>query len=215
MTDQSEADRETAESNLRELEQGIQTDLKKKLTYAAYLGLEKVLTAQEPLSDPQHHDEMLFIIQHQTSELWLKLIIHELQSALGHIRNNRPGPVTKILSRVKQVQRQLFEQWAVLETLTPTEYSQFREVLGFASGFQSLQYRTVEFLLGNKNKSMLKLFEHDPTAHASLKSVLEAPAIYDEFLLFLSRRGHAIPERLVVRDWREPLVRDAELFPVF
>ena len=130
------AETDVAESNLRPLEEGIKTDLGKKQTYADYLGLDLLLKAQNPISEPQHHDEMLFIIQHQTSELWMKLIIHELRAAIRHLEEDDPGPVIKILARVKQVQRQLFEQWAVLETLTPSEYAQFRGVLRSASGFQ-------------------------------------------------------------------------------
>ena len=203
------------ELNLRPLEQGIRTDLEKSLTYTDYLGLSKLLSSQTPLSDPPHHDEMLFIIQHQTSELWMKLIIHELKAAITHLREDDAGPVIKILARVKQVQRQLFEQWGVLETLTPSEYAEFRSVLKFASGFQSLQYRMVEFLLGNKNKDMLRVFKHSPDQQQALKLVLEAPSIYDEFLRFLARKGHAIPADHLSRNWVEPHVRDPRLVPVF
>ena len=208
-------DKDSTEQNIRELEAGIKTELDRELTYEHYLGLGKLLNAQFPLSKPAHHDEMLFIIQHQTSELWMKLIIHELSAAMGHIRDNSPGPVTKILSRIKQVQRQLFEQWAVLETLTPSEYAEFRDVLGFASGFQSLQYRTIEFQLGNKNAAMLKVFAHDPEAHKKLETVLNAPSIYEEFLQFLARRGHQVPGNQLERDWSQPHVRCPELVPVF
>jgi tryptophan 2,3-dioxygenase len=204
-----------SDTNLRPLEDSIKTNLDKKRTYSSYLGLERLLNAQHPISEPQHHDEMLFIIQHQTSELWLKLIIHELQSAIRHLVNDDPGPVSKILARVKQVQRQLFEQWAVLETLTPSEYAQFRGVLRSASGFQSLQYRLVEFLLGNKNESMLKVFRHDSESSQQLRSALDAPSLYDEFLRFLSRRGHPVPVDQVKRQWRTPHVRNAGLVPVF
>jgi tryptophan 2,3-dioxygenase len=203
------------ESNIRPLEENIRTDLKSRLTYDDYLGLAQLLAAQKPLSDPPHHDEMLFIIQHQTSELWMKLIIHELRAARVHIRDDDPGPVIKILARVKQVQRQLFEQWAVLETLTPSEYAEFRDVLRSASGFQSLQYRMVEFLLGNKNADMLKVFAYSPGDRAALKEALDSPSIYDEFLKFLSRRGHEIPAEHLDRDWTQPHVRDRELVPVF
>jgi tryptophan 2,3-dioxygenase len=185
------------------------------MTYAQYLGLYRLLDAQHPLSQQVQNDEMLFIIQHQVSELWLKLVIHELQSALRHIANDDPGPVSKILARVKQVQRQLFEQWAVLETLTPSEYAEFRGVLRSASGFQSLQYRMVEFLLGNKHADMLRVFAHDPAAQAELRAILDAPSLYDEFLRFLARRGHAIPAAHIERDWQEPHERDAALVPVF
>lgn len=200
--------------NLRPLEGSIQTDLQGRLTYGGYLGLDKLLNAQVPHSRPEHHDEMLFIIQHQTSELWMKLIIHELDAAMRLIASDDPGPVSKILARVKQIQRQLFEQWNVLSTLTPAEYAQFRGVLRFASGFQSLQYRIMEFKLGNKNSAMLKVFAHDSAEQAMLRAALEAPSLYDEFLCFLHRRGHAIPERHIQRDWREPHRQDADLVPV-
>ena len=203
------------DSNIRPIEKGIKTDLESRLTYADYLGLEKLLSAQTPLSDPPHHDEILFIIQHQTSELWMKLIIHELKAAILHIRKDNPGPVSKILSRVKQVQRQLFEQWGVLATLTPSEYAEFRGVLRFASGFQSLQYRMVEFLLGNKNAGMLKVFDHVPKDREKLREILEAPSIYDEFLRFLARNGHAVPTAHIERDWTQPHVRDPGLVPIF
>jgi len=203
------------DSNIRPIEKGIKTDLESRLTYADYLGLEKLLSAQTPLSDPPHHDEILFIIQHQTSELWMKLIIHELKAAILHIRKDNPGPVSKILSRVKQVQRQLFEQWGVLETLTPSEYAEFRGVLRSASGFQSLQYRMLEFQLGNKNAGMLKVFDHVPKDREKLREILEAPSIYDEFLRFLARNGHAVPTAHIERDWTQPHVRDPGLVPIF
>lgn len=201
--------------NQRDLEDGIETDLGERLTYDAYLGLDRLLTAQSPLSDPPHHDEMLFIVQHQVTELWLKLIIHELKAAIRHLAEDDPWPVSKILSRFKQIQRQMFEQWAVLETLTPSEYAQFRGVLNSASGFQSLQYRQVEFLMGNKNAGMLKVFAHNPGQQAELREVLESPSIYDEFLRFLSRRGHAVPPHHLDRDWSEPHERDPALVPIF
>ena len=200
--------------NRRPLEEGITTDLENRLTYAGYLGLDKLLDAQVPHSKPAHHDEMLFIIQHQVSELWMKLVIHELRAAMRHIAEDDVGPVSKILARVKQVQRQLFEQWSVLSTLTPTEYAQFRKVLRAASGFQSLQYRMMEFLLGNKNADMLRVFAYDPAGQARLEAALDAPSLYDEFLLYLARQGHAIPPRHLDRDWREPHQRDPELVPV-
>src|ERR1700741_2202704 len=150
-----------SDPNQRALESGIELDLRNRLTYDGYLQLGQLLSAQKPLSQPQHHDEMLFIIQHQTSELWMKLVVHELRAAITHLQRDDPGPCLKILARVKQIQRQLFEQWAVLETLTPSEYMEFRHVLGPASGFQSLQYRLIEFLLGNKNADMIKVFDYD------------------------------------------------------
>jgi tryptophan 2,3-dioxygenase len=201
--------------NRRDLEAGIEIDLGDRMTYGGYLGLDRLLSAQHPLSEPEHHDEMLFIVQHQVSELWMKLIIHELESAISYLRADEPDPCMKILARVKQVQRQLFEQWAVLETLTPTEYVQFRDVLGSASGFQSLQYRLVEFLLGNKNADMIRVFGHDPAGQARLQAVLEAPSLYDEFLRWLERTGHDMPPGTVERDWSEPHERNPALIPVF
>ncbi|HST28065.1 MAG TPA: tryptophan 2,3-dioxygenase family protein [Rudaea sp.] len=200
-------------SNQRELEAGIQTDLRDRVSYGGYLQLDTLLSAQKPLSKPAHHDEMLFIIQHQTSELWLKLIVHELRAALEYLRGDDVNPCLKILARVKQVQRQLFEQWAVLETLTPSEYAQFRDVLGPASGFQSLQYRLVEFLLGNKNAKMVAVFAHAPADQARLREALDAPSLYDEFLQYLARQGHAIPATCLRRDWSQPHQRDADLIP--
>lgn len=201
--------------NLRALEEGIERDLREKLDYAGYLQLDRLLSAQQPLSDPPHHDELLFIIQHQVAELWLKLIVHELKAAIGFIRNDRIDQSLKVMARVKQIQRQLFEQWSVLETLTPSEYLQFRHLLGPASGFQSHQYRTVEFLLGNKNAGMIQVFDHDPERRIELRQVLEAPSLYDEFLRWLSRHGHAVPESCVERDWSRPHVRCAGLLPIF
>jgi tryptophan 2,3-dioxygenase len=200
--------------NQRPIEEGVITDLSDRITYGGYLRLDLLLAAQQPISKPVHHDELLFIIQHQVAELWMKLVIHELRAALVHLQADRLGAVQKILARVKQVQRQMFEQWGVLETLTPSEYLEFRHLLGPASGFQSLQYRLVEFLLGNKNADMVKVFAHDPAAQAELRAALEAPSLYDEFLRYLSRHGHAIPADMVERDWRVPHSRDERLIPV-
>src|SRR5438067_1455472 len=148
-----------------ELEPGLVTDLADRLTYAGYLRLDRLLSSQEPLSGRDggapRHDEMLFIIQHQTSELWMKLMIHELGAAIRFVREDRLEPCFKILARVKLIQKQLFEQWGVLETLTPSEYEQFRPSLGTASGFQSGQYRALEFLLGNKHAAMVDVFTYD------------------------------------------------------
>jgi tryptophan 2,3-dioxygenase len=200
--------------NQRDLEAGIQTDLNGQMTYGGYLHLDILLSAQQPLSQPPHHDEMLFIVQHHVSELWMKLLIHELKAAVAHLQADDIDACLKILARVKQVQRQLFEQWAVLETLTPSEYLEFRGVLGPSSGFQSLQYRQIEFLLGNKNADMLKVFAHDPAAQSELRAVLEAPSLYDEFLRYLARRGHAVPAELLQRDWTEAYRRNEALLPV-
>jgi tryptophan 2,3-dioxygenase len=188
----------------REMEEGIHRDLRDRMTYAGYLGLDQILSAQRPLSEPQHHDEMLFIVQHQVTELWMKLVIHELEAAMASIRADELEPCFKVLARIKQVQQQLFHQWGVLETLTPAEYARFRHVFGHASGFQSVQFRLLEFLLGNKDASYLAVFEHDPPAVARLRAVLQAPSIYDEFLRLLARRGLPVPRERVERDWAEP-----------
>ena len=203
----------------RELEPGIVTDLTNRLTYAGYLRLDLLLSAQQPLSgsavSPPRHDEMLFIIQHQTSELWMKLAIHELKAALAFVRQDRLDACFKILARLKLIQKQLFEQWAVLETLTPSEYEAFRPVLGSSSGFQSAQYRAFEFLLGNKQRALVDVFGYDVATHAELTAILEAPSLYDEYLRHLARRGLPVPAACVERDWSEPHVRNPELVPVF
>lgn len=201
--------------NQRDLEAGIELDLSGRMTYGGYLRLDQLLSAQQPLTVPPHHDEMLFIVMHQVAELWMKLVIHELKAAIAHLRIDDVNECLKILARVKHVQRQLFEQWAVLETLTPSEYLEFRDALGSSSGFQSLQYRMIEFMLGNKNAQMLKLFEHDPAAQAQLREVLEAPGLYDEFLRYLARHGHAVPAERLERDWTEAYQRHEDLLPVF
>jgi len=201
------------------LEPGIVTDFRDRLSYAGYLRLDLLLSAQQPLSGsadaPPRHDEMLFIIQHQTSELWMKLMIHELEAAVRQVRADQLAANFKILSRVKLIQKQLFEQWAVLETLTPSEYEAFRPVLGSSSGFQSAQYRAIEFLLGNKSAQMLDVFRHDAAAFAELDALLHAPSLYDEFLRHLARRGLPVPSECVERDFREPYRRNTELVPVF
>ncbi|MEW5836622.1 MAG: tryptophan 2,3-dioxygenase family protein [Pseudomonadota bacterium] len=201
--------------NRRDLEAGIETDLDGRLTYGGYLRLDVLLSAQQPRSVPPHHDEMLFIVQHQVSELWMKLVIHELAAAMDFLRRDQVWQTRKVLARCKSVLRQLIEQWAVLETMTPSEYLEFRETLGPSSGFQSLQYRIMEFVLGNKNADMLKVFDHDPAGQTRLRGGLEAPSLYDEFLRYLSRFGHAVPKHHLERDWREPHVADAALLPVF
>lgn len=197
----------------RELEASITTDLAGQMTYASYLDLDTLLAAQNPVSD--HHDELLFIVQHQVTELWLKLMIHELRSAMELMRSDDLPPVLKRLARVKHIQSQIFEQWAVLATLTPTEYAEFRGQLGSASGFQSHQYRTVEFLLGNKNPAMLSVFAHDPAAHAQLSDDLSAPSLYDEFLLHLARTGHDLPTEVTDRDWTQPYTPSDSVVEVF
>lgn len=202
-------------ANKRELEQGIHTDLRNRLTYSGYLCLDQLLAAQKPLSHPPHHDEMLFIVQHQTSELWIKLLLHELEAAIRYVQHDQLEPCFKILARVKQIQMQLFNQWSVLETLTPTEYAQFRGVLGTASGFQSVQYRALEFTLGNKSAELLQVYAHDSRAHAWLEKLLRQPSLYDEFLRYLARRGLPVPRERVERDWSEPYERHSGVVAVF
>ncbi|HEY5307921.1 MAG TPA: tryptophan 2,3-dioxygenase family protein [Casimicrobiaceae bacterium] len=203
----------------REFEPGIVTDLADRLSYGGYLHLDALLAAQRPLSGgtagAPRHDEMLFIIQHQVSELWMKLLIHELKAAIGHVRADALDANFKILARVKLIQKQLFEQWAVLETLTPSEYDAFRPTLASSSGFQSAQYRAIEFLLGNKNARMLDVFAHDAKARAELDRLLRAPSLYDEFLRHLARRGLPVPQAVLERDFTLPYVRHADLVPVF
>ncbi|NLB46945.1 MAG: tryptophan 2,3-dioxygenase [Microbacteriaceae bacterium] len=190
----------TVQRNTREIEDGVVTDLREKMTYGSYLDLDTLLSAQHPASRPEHHDEMLFIIQHQTSELWMKLALHELQSARELLRADNLGEALKRIARVKHIQDVLTQQWSVLATLTPTEYAEFRGALGNASGFQSVQYRAIEFALGNKNARMLQVFESEPANHAMLKAELEAPTLYDEFLRLVARRGLAVPREVLERD---------------
>ena len=203
------------DKNQRPLEEGIVTNFAGRLTYSGYLRLPELLAQQQPLSSPPHHDEMLFIIQHQVAELWMKQLIHELSAAIYFVQLDLLDPCFKILSRAKLIQMQLFDQWGVLETLTPSEYMEFRGVLGHASGFQSWQYRKLEFLLGNKNGEALRVFEHDPQLHSDLDAALKAPSLYDEFLLHLDRRGLSVPRECVERDWSQPHQKNGALVDVF
>jgi tryptophan 2,3-dioxygenase len=203
------------DSNQRELEAGIERDLLGRMTYASYLNLDTLLAAQRPLSDPPYHDELLFIVQHHVAELWLKLMIHELRAAIADLDADHANQALKKLTRIKRIQDQLFNAWAVLETMTPHEYLKFRDALGPSSGFQSLQYRLLEFTLGNKHADMLSVFDHDPQAQASLRATLQAPGLYDSVLHWLARRGHAIPQAILERDVREGWKREPSLLPVF
>ncbi len=204
-----------ATTHERTIESEIVTDFKDRMSYGSYLQLDRLLSAQVPISTPVHHDEMLFIIQHQTSELWLKLMRHELLSARELIANDELQPALKRIARVKHIQRQLTEQWSVLATLTPTEYAQFRGFLGNASGFQSYQYRAVEFLLGNKNAGMLTVFESHPEAHELLETLLHEPSVYDEFLRYLARHGHDVPASVLERDVTQGYAMNEELIETF
>ena len=197
----------------RAFEEGIHREFKDRMDYNGYLHLDRLLSAQEPLS--QHHDEMLFIIQHQTSELWMKLMVHELRAASAFVRADQLESSFKILARVKQIQRMLFEQWSVLETLTPSEYAQFRGIFGNASGLQSYQFRLVEFLYGNKDRQALAVFQHQPEIHAELEKTLMEPSLYDEFLRHLARRKLPVPATSIERDFTLPYKEDPDLIPVF
>jgi tryptophan 2,3-dioxygenase len=198
----------------RSLESSIHTRLDRDSDYTAYLQLDILLNAQHPLSDPPHHDEILFIIQHQVTELWIKLIIHEVEAAMRCIRADDTPPAVKHLARVKHIQNQIYNQWMVLDTLTPSEYAQFRHVFGKASGFQSPQYRMLEFLLGNKNKSYLSVYEQQAEWVDRLKAALRAPGLLDEFLRYLSRNGYAIPASVVDRDFSKMRDEDSGVIAV-
>ena len=171
------------------------------MSYGQYLHLDQVLSAQKPLSG--EHDEMLFIIIHQASELWMKLCIHELLSATGNIRKDDLGPSFKKLSRVARIQTQLLQSWEVLATMTPFDYMNFRDTLGRSSGFQSYQYRIIEFTLGHKEEKMITLFEGQPEIKAVMEKALKTPGIYDETLKLLQRRGFDIPKQRLERDWTQ------------
>jgi len=185
------------------------------LNYGSYLHLDELLGAQRPASSPPHHDELLFIIQHQTSELWLKLMIHELKSAAERFSADDPATALKRLARVKHIQETMTHQWSVLATLTPSEYSEFRGSLGTSSGFQSYQYRVLEFLLGNKNAGLLQVFDKQPDARAAVEEALHAPSLYDEFLRWAARRGLPVPKAVLERDVTQAYTVNDELIDVF
>ncbi len=195
----------------RELEDGIHTKLSRDDDYGGYLQLDQLLNAQHPLSDPPHHDEMLFIIQHQVAELWIKLIIHETRRAIELFNRDELAPAVKTLSRMRHIQSQMYAMWGVLDTLTPAEYSEFRHVFGNASGFQSAQYRLLEFMLGNKHRSSLKVYEHLPDWHRQLVDALNSPSLYDAFLIHLKRAGLPIPDSVVDRDFSEMRDEDPDV----
>ena len=187
--------------------EGAQMDFSQSMSYGDYLSLASLLGAQHPRSGD--HNEMLFIIQHQATELWLKLVLHELGAARDQLRSDDLQPAFKMLARVSRIFAQLVQSWDVLSTLTPSEYSLFRPALGASSGFQSHQYRMLEFMLGNRDSTLLKPFAHRPDVHGVLARELETPSLHDEALRLLSRRGFAIPAERLTRDWRER----AELSP--
>ncbi|WP_447957887.1 tryptophan 2,3-dioxygenase [Vreelandella sp. EE7] len=172
------------------------------ISYGQYLDLEALLACQTPASD--EHDELLFIVIHQVSELWIKLCLHEAQGAAAHIAQDNLSPAFKMLSRVARIQEQLIKAWEVLVTMTPADYASFRDSLGQSSGFQSYQYREIEFLLGNKNAKMIEAHRARPQHYQKLQDALHAPSIYDVVLQLLARRGFAIPADKIERDWSEP-----------
>jgi tryptophan 2,3-dioxygenase len=179
---------------------GAQMSFDGRMSYSDYLHLERVLNAQEPLSDA--HDELLFIIQHQTSELWMKLAIHEIRATIKAIHNGQLQPAFKMLSRIARIFEQLTNAWDVLRTMTPSEYTEFRDQLGQSSGFQSYQYRAIEFLAGNRNIAMLGPHAHRGDVVAKLEEILAEPSLYDEALLLLARNGFDIGEDAQRTDWR-------------
>jgi len=188
------------------MEDGITTDLQGKMRYGDYLNLENILSAQEPLST--HHDEMLFIIIHQASELWLKLAGHEISAAISNVRNSDFGHAFKVISRVKQILNQLVDSWNILATMTPVDYHKFRPKLGSASGFQSYGYRKLEFLLGNKNSDILKVHEGSPLAYNELSDILSEPSLYDEVIRKLHESGFDIDSAVLDRDVSLPYERN-------
>jgi tryptophan 2,3-dioxygenase len=186
-----------------------QLDFSRSMSYGDYLQLDAILGAQKPLSPD--HNEMLFIIQHQTSELWMKLMLHELRAAIANVANDELGNAFKMLARVSRIMEQLVHAWDVLATMTPPEYSAIRPYLGNSSGFQSAQYRCIEFALGNKNAAMLKPHAHRPELLAQVQAAFESPSLYDEALRLLARRGLPVPAASVQRDWTQPYVESAQV----
>ena len=187
-------------------DEGAQLDFSKDMTYGDYLHLDEILNAQHPLSPS--HDEMLFIVQHQTSELWMKLLLHELTAAVKCVAAEELGSAFKMLARVSKIIEQLVHAWDVLATMTPPEYSAIRPYLSASSGFQSAQYRCIEFMLGNKNAAMLKPHAHRPDLLARVDAAWRAPSLYDEALRLLARRGLAVPASHTERDWTKPYEPD-------
>ena len=189
--------------------EGAQMAFDGRMSYGDYLQLGAILDAQSPLSDAQ--DELLFIIQHQTSELWMKLAIHEISGAIAAIRSDSLQPAFKMLTRVARIFEQLNSAWDVLRTMTPSEYTMFRDSLGQSSGFQSYQYRAIEFLLGNRNPAMLRPHAHRPETIAVLENILAVPSLYDEALLLLARGGFAIGADAQRADWRQSRTENPEV----
>lgn len=183
-------------------EEGAQLDFSKDMSYGDYLKLDQILSAQHPLSP--EHNEMLFIVQHQTSELWMKLMLHEMQAAVACVGADRLPEAFKMLARVSKIMEQLVHAWDVLATMTPPEYTAIRPYLSNSSGFQSAQYRRIEFMLGNKNAAMLKPHAHRPDLLAEVEAAWRAPSLYDEAIRLMQRRGIAVPAEALERDWTQP-----------
>jgi len=188
---------------------GAQMDFAQDMRYGDYLGLDQILSAQHPRSPD--HNEMLFIVQHQTTELWMKLMLHELRAARDGVRNDELRPAFKMLARVSRIMDQLVQAWNVLATMTPPEYSAMRPYLGASSGFQSYQYREIEFILGNKNAALLRPHAHRPEHLALVDAALHTPSMYDEAIRLMARRGFQIDAEVVERDWTQPTIYNASV----
>ncbi len=187
-------------------EADVQLDFAHSMSYGDYLSLDAILNAQHPRSPD--HNEMLFIVQHQTSELWMKLMLHELRAAMAHIAKDQLGTAFKMLARVSRIMEQLVHAWDVLATMTPPEYSAIRPYLDSSSGFQSYQYRCIEFSLGNKNAAMLRPHAHRPDLLAQVEAAYRSPSLYDEALRLLARRGIGVPATHLERDWSQAYQAD-------
>ncbi|WP_246210834.1 tryptophan 2,3-dioxygenase [Vogesella oryzae] len=198
-----------AADNSNERWHDAQMDFSSSMSYGDYLGLDQILSAQHPLSPD--HNEMLFIVQHQTSELWMKLMLHELHAAREQVKLDQLAPAFKMLARVSRIMEQLVQAWNVLSTMTPPEYTAMRPYLGMSSGFQSFQYREIEFILGNKNAAMLQPHAHRPEYLAQVTAALEAPSLYDEAIRLMARRGLAIDPACLQRDWTKPAGHNASV----
>ncbi|WP_018758024.1 tryptophan 2,3-dioxygenase [Paenibacillus terrigena] len=197
------------QSQSKATESAIHCDFSKEMSYGDYLQLDKVLSSQQRLSG--HHDEMLFIIIHQASELWMKLILHELEAARLLIQQNNLEPAFKMLARVSRIQQQLIQSWDVLSTLTPAEYMEFRNSLGRSSGFQSFQNRLIEFMLGGKQTKLLTVYEHQPELHQQLSQSLHEPSLYDAAIMALSLRGLEVDKQYLKRDWSQEYKENASV----
>jgi len=196
----------TASRGIDLSDEQVHWDLRADMSYADYLRLKDLLGCQKPLSG--QHDELLFIVIHQSSELWIKLCLHEIEAAIRQVRGGELRPAFKMLSRVGRIQAGLIQSWEILSTMTPFDYASFRTSLGKASGFQSFQYRMLEFRLGNKHAEFMRVFESDPAIHERVRAALTEPSLYDEALALLARRGFAIPPEKVARDFSQAYVAD-------